>query len=216
MTNDSNSVRKLSELLVKNKIIKFGSFTLKSGKKSWFYIDLRLIPSYPELFQFVISCYEKLLSKISNVEGVAGVAVAGIPFSSVLGYKLSLPSLIVRPQPKEHGLKKQVEGVVKQGANIVLIDDLITTGGSKIPSIEALRDEGYTVQDLVVLIDRSENEIKELTEKGVKLYSYTNMNQIFQTCLELAADILPENKKELIRSNWKKKNNNKSRLTPNL
>jgi len=202
--NSESSILRLSEMLVERSILKFGTFKLKSGLTSWFYVDLRLIPSYPSLFQYIISCYKELLKEIpDDIDGLAGVAVAGIPFSSVLGYELSLPALIVRPQPKEHGLKKQVEGIAEKGSNIVIIDDLITTGGSKIPSITALEEEGYTVRHLVVLIDRSEGELKELKEKGIKIHSYATINQIFEACLKLSDNILSIEQKDLIRKNWK-------------
>lgn len=191
----------LAELLAKNNIIRFGEFTLKSGKKSWFYIDLRLIPSYPEVFRFVISCYKQLLSPLKHVDAIAGVAVAGVPFSSVLGYEMGVPSLIVRPEPKEHGRKRQVEGTLPTKSNVAIIDDLITTGGSKIPSINALREEGYEVTDLVVLVNRSEAELREIEEQKVKLHYFVHVNEIFDMCLNLDDTVIPPEQKELIKKN---------------
>ena len=160
---------KLTEFLLKNNIVKYGDFTLKSGKKSWFYVDLRLISSYPETFEFVIDCYVKMIESIQNVDAVAGVAVAGVPFSAVTGYKLGIPSIIVRPQAKEHGLKKLVEGNIDSDSKVVLIDDLITTGSSKIPGIQALRNEELIVEDMLVLIDRSQGNLEGLDELDIKL-----------------------------------------------
>ncbi|MHA1222359.1 MAG: orotate phosphoribosyltransferase [Candidatus Heimdallarchaeaceae archaeon] len=195
------NIKELTRLLIENDILKFGEFTLKSGMKSWFYLDLRLIPSFPETYNYVINCYLKLLEKVEEFDALAGVAVAGIPFSSVLGYKLKVPSLIVRPSPKEHGLKKVVEGNIKPQSEVVLIDDLITTGSSKIPGILALRELGFKVENLVVLVDRSLGSLEELDEIQVKLISFCKIEEIFKCTLELEEHLVSKEKKEIILSN---------------
>jgi orotate phosphoribosyltransferase len=193
--------RKLTEHLLKNKILKYGEFTLKSGKKSWFYVDLRLISSYPETFEFVIDCYIDMIKRIQDVDALAGVAVAGIPFSAVTGYKLGIPSIIVRPQVKEHGLKKIVEGSIPTASRVVLIDDLITTGSSKIPGILALRDNDFVVDNMIVLIDRSQSKLDELADLNIELHSFITINEIFKLCLELDKEYISEQDKELIEKN---------------
>ncbi len=193
--------RELTEHLLKNKILKYGDFTLKSGKKSWFYVDLRLISSYPETFEFVIDCYIDMIKKIHGVDALAGVAVAGIPFSAVAGYKLGIPSIIVRPQMKEHGLKKIIEGSIPSASRVVLIDDLITTGSSKIPGILALRDNGFVVDNMIVLIDRSQSKLEELENLNIKLHSFITINEIFKLCLEIDEEYISEQDKKLIENN---------------
>ena len=193
--------RKLVELLIENDILQFGDFTLKSGKKSWFYIDLRLISSFPKTFEYVIKCYLKILNRIDKTDAVAGVAVAGVPFSSVLGYIEKIPSIIVRPQPKGHGTKKIIEGNIPQDANVVLVDDLITTGSSKIPGILALKEQGYRVENMIVLIDRSLSQLEEFEELGVKLLSYITINEIFEECLNIESEKISKETKELIKQN---------------
>ena len=193
--------RKLVELLIENDILQFGDFTLKSGKKSWFYIDLRLISSFPKTFEYVIKCYLKILNRIDKTDAVAGVAVAGVPFSSVLRYIEKIPSIIVRPQPKGHGTKKIIEGNIPQDANVVLVDDLITTGSSKIPGILALKEQGYRVENMIVLIDRSQSQLEEFEELGVKLLSYITINEIFEECLNIESEKISKETKELIKQN---------------
>ncbi|MBY9001084.1 MAG: orotate phosphoribosyltransferase [Candidatus Heimdallarchaeota archaeon] len=193
--------KELARLLLKDKILKYGEFTLKSGEKSWFYVDLRLISSFPKTFEFVIGCYIDLVKKIENVEAFAGVAVAGIPFSSVMGYLLNLPSIIVRPQPKEHGLKKLVEGNIPVSSKVVLVDDLITTGSSKIPGILALRDKNFKVEDMVVLVDRSQSNLEELIDLNINLHAFISIEELFKLCLELDKSYISEEEKELIRTN---------------
>jgi orotate phosphoribosyltransferase len=195
------NVKGLTELLIKNNILKFGEFTLKSGKKSWFYIDLRLIPSFPETFNYVIDCYTMLLKEIDHFDALAGVAVGGIPFSSVLGFKFKVPSLIVRTQSKEHGLKKLVEGYAEQDSRVILVDDLITTGSSKIPGIIALRESNFKVNEIIVLIDRSQVGLEELNKLETKLISFCKIEEIFKAALELNENLVSKVTKEIITSN---------------
>ena len=191
----------LTKLLIENNVLKFGDFTLKSGKKSWFYIDLRLIPSFPEFFDYVIKCYIQIIKNTDNFDAVAGVAVAGVPFSSVIGYKLQIPSIIIRSNKKDHGLQKKIEGYLSDGSTIIMIDDLITTGSSKIPGILALRDRGFKIKDMVVLIDRSQGHLDEIVRIGVKLHSMITIEEIFEICLTLDNTILSEENKKLIKNN---------------
>ncbi|TET78328.1 MAG: orotate phosphoribosyltransferase [Candidatus Heimdallarchaeota archaeon] len=195
------SSRELTKHIIENGILKFGDFTLKSGKKSWFYIDLRLIPSYPDTFNLAIRCFKVLLDKIDECDAVAGVAVGGIPFSSVIGYKLKIPSLVVRTHQKDYGLKKKIEGIAKAGAKIVLVDDLITTGSSKIPGILALREKGFILKNMVVLIDRSQGNLGQIEEIGVKLHSFVTIEDIFNECLSLDDKLVLSEVKETIKKN---------------
>jgi orotate phosphoribosyltransferase len=193
--------KELTRLFIEYKILKFGEFTLKSGKKSWFYIDLRSVSSHPDVFHYVIKSYSKLLKEIESFDAIAGVAVAGVPFSSVIGYNMKIPSLVVRPQKKDHGLKKIIEGNLEEGSTIVLLDDLITTGGSKVQGIIALRNSGYIVKDLVVLVDRIQGGIEELSRIGIELHSVVKIEEIFQECLQLDSELIDDETKKLIKQN---------------
>ena len=161
--------------------MKFGTFTLSSGKISPYYIDLRLVPSFPEVFSKVIAAYEnslKVLIGLDNVDAVGGVPTSGLTYAAVVAYNLKKPLIYVRKENKTYGTEKEVEGVLKPGYKIALIDDLITTGGSLVKTIDTLRQKGVEVDNVIVLIDRLEGGANLLAEKGVKLNAITNIGEL--------------------------------------
>ena len=174
-------VRDLGQILVENGVVQFGTFTLSSGKISPYYIDLRLVPSFPEVFSKVIAAYEnslKVLIGLDNVDAVGGVPTSGLTYAAVVAYNLKKPLIYVRKENKTYGTEKEVEGVLKPGYKIALIDDLITTGGSLVKTIDTLRQKGVEVDNVIVLIDRLEGGANLLAEKGVKLNAITNIGEL--------------------------------------
>lgn len=125
-------------------------FTWTSGWKSPIYCDNRLTLSFPEIRRFLKNTLVAFVrATFPDVEAVAGVATAGIPQGALLADALDLPFLYVRSSPKGHGLENLIEGKTKSGAKIVVIEDLISTGGSSLKAALALRKEGYQVMGLV-------------------------------------------------------------------
>ena len=174
-------VKDLGQILVGNGVVKFGTFTLSSGKISPYYIDLRLVPSFPEVFSKVITAYEnslKGLIGLDNVDAVGGVPTSGLTYAAVVAYNLKKPLIYVRKENKTYGTEKEVEGVLKPGYKIALIDDLITTGGSLVKTIDTLRQKGGEVDNVIVLIDRLEGGANLLAEKGIKLNAITNIGEL--------------------------------------
>ena len=174
-------VKDLGQILVVNGVVKFGTFTLSSGKISPYYIDLRLVPSFPEVFSKVIAAYEnslKVLIGLDNVDAVGGVPTSGLTYAAVVAYNLKKPLIYVRKENKTYGTEKEVEGVLKPRYKIALIDDLITTGGSLVKTIDTLRQKGVEVDNVIVLIDRLEGGANLLAEKGVKLNAITNIGEL--------------------------------------
>ncbi len=154
--------------------IKIGKFKLKSGIISPFYLDLRLIPSEPQIFKFVVDVYKSMIQELNyHPECIAGLISAGIPFATGISLDMNIPLLQIRSDVKEHGTKKMIEGILpKKYTKVVLIDDLISTGATKLDAIEALRSKGYIVKDLIVLIDRTNDEGKKMMEDArVKIHS---------------------------------------------
>ena len=174
-------VKDLGQILVGNGVVKFGTFTLSSGKISPYYIDLRLVPSFPEVFGKVVTAYENSLNVLiglDNVDAIGGVTTSGLTYAAVVAYNLKKPLVYVREENKTYGARKKVEGVLKPGCKAVIIDDIITTGGSLVKTIDTLRQKGGEVDNVIVLIDRLEGGEALLAEKGVKLNAITNIGEL--------------------------------------
>jgi len=159
---------------VLNKIgaIKFGAFKLTSGRTSPYYIDLRIVPSFPDAFQRVCDLYIKLIQNELGADGfdrIAGIPTAGIPFASILAYQLRKPFLYIRPRPRLHGRERRIEGIIMPGSRVLLVDDLITTGLSLRRAAKAIRAEGGLATDALVLLDREEGGKERLAKDNVTL-----------------------------------------------
>jgi orotate phosphoribosyltransferase len=119
------------------------------------------------------------------VDVVGGVEAAGIPHSAALGFAMRKPSVFIRKEPKEHGTKKRVEGGDVTGRRVVLVEDLVTTGGSSIAAIEALRAEGAVVSDCLAIISYDFPEAVELFERsGVRLHATTTFHAVLEGALK--------------------------------
>jgi orotate phosphoribosyltransferase len=154
------------QILEQTGALKYGEFILASGAKSKYYIDLRIIPNYPKAFEKLTNFAVKYLHKnIADIEGVVAIPLAGIPFGTMIANKLNKPFYILRKEPKQYGLKKMIEGEIKKGQKILLVDDLISSGFSKLFAINALRDEGAIVAALFVFICRTSEDIIDFEKK---------------------------------------------------
>jgi len=180
--NDESAKESIFEILEKTGALKFGEFTLASGAKSKYYIDMRIIPNFPEEFNDLIDeAVSYIQTHCSEIEGIVGIPLAAIPFGTLLAYKLNKPYYILRKEPKDHGLKKMVEGELKPGQKILLIDDLISSGFSKVFAINALREEGAEVAEMFVFIDRTPEGLAEFEkEYSIKVHYLVNAKEILE------------------------------------
>jgi orotate phosphoribosyltransferase len=163
----------LAKILNRIGALKFGSFKLASGEISPYYMDLRIVPSFPGAFKRICDLYIGLIKTDVGAdvfERIAGIPTAGISFASIVAYQLQKPFLYVRTTEREHGRGRNVEGILLPGNRVLLMDDLITKGGSILKGAEAVRAEGGVVTNAVVLIDREENGKQNLAKNGIKLH----------------------------------------------
>lgn len=172
-------VRKLSKVLFDIGAIRFGHFILTSGLESPFYVDLRIIPSYPDVFDFITDLYiESIADSKTEFHRIAGVPTAGIPISALIAYKMKKPLIYLRKETKGHGLRKLIEGVYEIGDKVIIVDDIATTGKSVLESAEKLRQEKLKVEHAFVLIDREQGAVERLKKEGITLHYYAKITDI--------------------------------------
>lgn len=169
----------LCRILVRIGALKFGMFTLSTGHLSPYYIDLRLIPSFPDVFLRISSIYARIIEKdigTDSFERIAGIPISAIPYASVICLNLQKPLILVRREPTD-GRHRSVEGILKPGDRVLPVDDVITTGGNLSSTTKVLRHEGAVVEKAVVLVDREEKGIDKLKSEGVEVYRLMTISE---------------------------------------
>ena len=196
-------VKEFVTFLHQKEIIKFGNFTLASGKNSSYYVDLRLVPSYPHEFRMMIKYLENQITEdigLENFESIVSVPTGGLVIASALAIETVKPLIYVRSKPKDYGTSKSVEGKIHDGMKVVMIDDVATTGGSVVNAIKSLTEVNVPVKDAYVIVDRMEGADKALAELGVKMHSILNILQIAKVLYEqkmIDGEILDKVKKQI-------------------
>jgi orotate phosphoribosyltransferase len=174
-------VKEFSIFLYEKKIIQFGDFTLASGKKSSYYVDLRLVPSYPHEFRKMVKYLQNEIIKdvgLENFDSLVSVPTGGLVIASALAIETVKPLIYVRSKPKDYGTSKSIEGKIHDGLKVVMIDDVATTGGSVVNGIKALKEAKVEVKDAYVIVNRMEGADETLKEQGVILHNIANVMQI--------------------------------------
>jgi orotate phosphoribosyltransferase len=166
-------VNTIADLLIRYKAIEFGEFTLASGKKSQYYIDVKSAVTNPDLLFAIASVIEKN----HPFDVVAGVAVGGVPLAVATAMVAKKPYAIIRAAEKSHGKKDVIIGNVKNG-NVLLVEDVTTSGGSAIYGIRALRDAGAQADRVVTVVDREQGAEELLKKQGVNLFSLVKISEI--------------------------------------
>jgi orotate phosphoribosyltransferase len=174
-------LQKIAIGLAQHQLVKVGEFKLSSGIMSPYYVDLRAMPSHPELFDWVTDAYAaELKSSGLAFNRIAGVATAGVPIATLVAYKLKKPFLYVRKEERNHGTKSLVEGVIEPGDPVIVVDDVVTTGGNLLRTIEALRERGAKVEYVLVLVDREQGASENLAKIGVKLIALLTSSELIR------------------------------------
>ena len=180
----------VAKILHKIDALKFGVFKLTSGKSSPYYVDLRIVPSFPDAFRQICDFYaENITTQIGlkNFDRIAGVPLAGIPFASQIAYNLKKPFLYVRKGSRHHGRQRRVEGILVSGDRVLLIDDLVTTGLNLKKATEAIEAEGGVVKEAVALLDREEGGKEKLEKSGIKVNTLLKISEVANTLYEIGA-----------------------------
>ena len=180
----------MAKILMKIDALKFGVFKLTSGKASPYYIDLRVVPSFPDAFTQICDFYAETITNeigLKNFNRIAGVPIAGIPFASQVAYNLKKPFLYVRKGIRRHGRQRRVEGILVSGDRVLLVDDLVTTGLTLRKAAEAIRAEGGIVEQAVAFLDREEGGRDKLAKNGIQLHTLLKINEVAKTLYESGA-----------------------------
>lgn len=177
---ETNFVSDMALFLLKSNSLKFGVFTLASGKQSPYYIDLRILQSFPSYFRLSIFALRDLINKQigSDFDCLGSIPTSGLIFASALGYEMLKPLIYVRKDLKPYGGSKIVEGYLKPGGKVLLIDDVATTGTSLSHAIKVIRENGAIVKDAVAIISRLEGAEEKLNDMGVRLISLATINEM--------------------------------------
>ena len=166
-------------------------FTWASGIKSPIYTDNRVTLSYPETRTLIENGFvEKIKEEFPEVEVIAGTATAGIPHGAIIADKMNLPFAYIRSKPKDHGAGNQIEGRVTKGQKMVVVEDLISTGGSVLEAVAAAEREGADVIGVVAIFTYELPKATENFEKLVTLSNYTELIKVAKVQGYITADDL--------------------------
>jgi orotate phosphoribosyltransferase len=199
----SNRAANLAKFLLEINAVKLNPdnpFTWTSGIQSPIYCDNRMVLSFPEVRTFVKNALAELAAEhFPTAEIVAGIATAGIAHGALMADVMNLPNCYVRPEPKKHGMKNQIEGYMAPGAKVLLVEDLISTGKSSLQAAQAVREAGGEVLGLVALFTYGFDDAKNrFVEANVPFYTLSDFHTLAQVAVE--SGYLSQEKLEVVRS----------------
>jgi uridine monophosphate synthetase len=173
----SSVVAALAQDLLDCGAIKFGNFTLKSGKQSPIYLDLRRLIAHPPILRRAAQAYAETMQALT-FDRIAGLPYAALPIGTAVSLEMNRPLIYPRREVKDYGTKAAIEGDYKEGETIIVLDDLATTGDTKIEAIQKLESAGLKVKDIVVLIDREQGATETLAKAGYAMHSVVTLRQL--------------------------------------
>lgn len=196
-------VKEFAIFLQESGAIKFGNFKLSSGKDSAYYIDLRLVPSFPHQFRKMIKSVQNLISEkigLDSFDYIASVPTSGLVIASALAMETVKPLIYIRQKPKDYGTGSLIEGKIPEGSRVILVDDVGTTGHSLLNAIKSLKDAKIKVDAAFVIVNRLEGARENLEAEKVKMYEITDIlaisNILYNESI-LDAQILDRIKKQM-------------------
>lgn len=161
-------------------------FTWTSGIKSPIYCDNRLTMSYPEIREYIAESFAAVIrEEYPDTEVIAGTATAGIPHAAWVAQKLNLPMAYIRDKAKGHGKENQIEGMIKPGQKVIVIEDLISTGGSSIKAAQAVEQAGAQAQAVLAIFSyQLDKAVQAFRDAGIPLQTLSNYSALMDVALE--------------------------------
>ncbi|MCQ2294881.1 MAG: orotate phosphoribosyltransferase [Bacteroidales bacterium] len=189
MKTNNDKALQMASFLLQVKAIKLNNenpFTWASGRKSPIYCDNRVTLSYPEIRTFIRQSFVDVINaNWCGIDVIAGVATGGIAQGALVAQELGLPFVYVRSEAKSHGLTNQIEGEIHEGQNVVVIEDLVSTGKSSLIAVDALRAKGCNVKGMAAIFTYGLDVAKQNFEKSqVELRTLTNYDTLIQVACE--------------------------------
>ncbi|MBQ6351176.1 MAG: orotate phosphoribosyltransferase [Methanobrevibacter sp.] len=168
----------LIDLLKENEVFLEGDFTLSSGKKSNYYINMKKAITEPEILSTISSLITEKI-KDDEIDKVAGPALGAVPIATAVSLESKLPLLMIRKEKKGYGTSKLIEGELLEGDNVIVVEDVSTTGGSLLKAIKAIQENGGNVKRAFVVVDRQEGAIEAFEKEGITLEPLITVDEFF-------------------------------------
>ncbi len=209
MNDNKDTAKKTAELLLQVKAIKLSPkkpFIWASGWKSPIYCDNRITLSYPAVRNYLKENIVKLIeSKYGKPDVIAGVATGAIAIGVLVAQQLGVPFVYVRPEPKKHGRGNQIEGHLERGQNVVVVEDLISTGKSSLNAVKALKNSDVAVKGMVAIFSYGfETAIENFKQENVELSTLSNYNFLLEQALD--TNYISEKELEILKK-WRENPN---------
>lgn len=175
---DEITQRELSVLLHRIGVVRFGQFTLKDGRQSPFYLDMRVLISHPAALARVARAMLQRAAAL-RYDRLAGLPYAGLPIAVAMALIAERPMIYARKEAKAYGTQRTIEGEFAAGEVALMIDDVVTSGGAKLEALAPFREAGLVVRDVLVVVDRSAGAAAALAEAGLHLHAVLSVRALF-------------------------------------
>ncbi|XP_049880212.1 uridine 5'-monophosphate synthase-like [Pectinophora gossypiella] len=174
-----SELEKLAVQLFDAGAVRFGDIEAKIGRHTPIYFDLRVVVSHPRIMRAVAQELQKLASQIPH-DLLCGVPYAALPLAAVMSVTSNTPMIMRRKETKLYATKKILEGIYRKGQNCLVVEDVVTSGGSLLETLETLRTEGLTVSHAVVVLDREQGGASVLKANGVRIHSLFTLPELVE------------------------------------
>jgi orotate phosphoribosyltransferase len=168
----------LIDILKEDKVFKTGKFTLSSGKESDYYIDMKKAITEPKILKTIAELISQAIEG-DNIDKVAGPALGAVPIATAVSLNSNIPLLMIRKEKKGYGTSKLIEGELIEGDNVIVVEDVTTTGGSLIKAIKAIQENGGLVKKAFVVVDREEGAVNEFKKENIVFEPLISVNEFF-------------------------------------
>jgi orotate phosphoribosyltransferase len=169
--------QQLINLLKANQVIKLGKFILSSGKESDYYVDMKKAITDPEILLQVAKIISSMINQ-DKIDRIAGPALGAVPIATAVALQSGIPMLMIRKAQKGYGTSKLIEGDLKDGDRVVVVEDVTTTGDSLLKAVNAILDNGGKVERAFVVVDREEGALEKFKTEGLLLEPLISISDV--------------------------------------